>query len=130
MNEQDYSNQLNRLEAGNHDNLVELANWAEAEGLPWLWSELDGMISDRAVKPVKPYDAIRQGLQVTHADRQTMPLKSNFYIAQLTMLDCEVKRYCRAVTGFTIRKPIYGAATIHTPSRISQSSFRVWPDFA
>lgn len=114
MNEQDYSNQLIRLEAGNCDNLIELANWTKAEGLPWLWSELDGMISGRAVKPLKPHDAIRQGLQVTHADRGKMPLESNFYVAQLTMLDSEVTRYCKAVARFEKQDSPYAAATIHT----------------
>lgn len=114
MNEQDYSDQLNRLGIANHDNLLELANWAKAEGLPWLWKELNGVISDRVVKPLKPHDAIRKGLQVTHADRSTMPRKSNFYIAQLTMLDDEVKRYCEAVINFEGQEPPYAAATIHT----------------
>ena len=115
MDDQDYSDHLTGLGACNRDNLIELANWAEAEGLPWLWGELDRMISDRAVKPLYEHDAIRQGLQVTHADRKKMPLKSNFYIAHLTMLDSEVKRHCRAVTGFANQEcPRYPSATIHT----------------
>ena len=114
MNEQDYSHQLDRLRTANHGNLVELANWAKAEGLPWLWDELAGIISDRAVKPLKSQDAIRKGLQVTHADREKMPRQSNFYIAQLTMLDSEVKRYCRAVTNFDSQTSPYATATVHT----------------
>ena len=114
MDEQDYSDQLNRLGIANHDNLVELANWAKAEGLPWLWRELNGVISDRVVKPLNPYDAIRKDLKVTHADRNKMPRKSKFYIAQLTMLDDEVKRYCGAVTNFEGQETPYAAATIHT----------------
>ena len=123
MNEQDYSDQLARLGIGNRGNLVELANWAEAEGLPWLWSELDGMISDRAVKALKSHDAIRQGLQTTHADREKMPLKSNFYIAQLTMLDSEVKGYCRAVSGFENQGSSYAEAIIYTLHRALKAHF-------
>ena len=115
MDEQGYSEHLTRLRACNRGNLIELGNWAETEGLPWLWRELDGIISDRAVQPLHPHDAIRQGLQVTHSDRIKMPVKSNFYIAQLTMLDSEVKRHCRAVTGFANQEcPCYPSATTHT----------------
>ena len=114
MNEQDYSNRLIQLDAGNRDNLIELANWAKDEGLPWLWSELDGMISGRTVKRLKQHDAIRQGLQVTHADRNKILLKPNFYVAQLTMLDSEVTRYCKAVARFAKQDSPYSAATIRT----------------
>ena len=117
MNEQDYSDQLSRFGTCNRDNLVGLANWASAEGLPWLWSELDGMISDRSVKTLKSHDAIRQGLQTTHNDREKMPLKPSFYIAQLTMLDSEVKGYCRAVNNFEDHEFPYAEATIHTLHR-------------
>ena len=117
MNEHDYSDQLSRFGACNRENLVGLANWASAEGLPWLWSELGGMISGHSVVIVKSYDAIRQGLQTTHSDREKMPLKPSFYIAQLTMLDSEVKAYCRAVEKFEDHESPYAETKIHTLHR-------------
>ena len=117
MNEQDYSDQLSRFETCNRDNLAGLANWANAEGLPWLWSELDGMISDRSVKPLESHDAIRKGLQTTHTDREKMPLQSSFYIAQLTMLDSELKGYCRAAGKSGNQESPYAEATTHTLHR-------------
>ena len=100
MNEHDYRNKLKQLETVNRANLVELATWAKNDALPWFWSELGGMKPERKVRLLQPHEAIRRGLQVTHADHEKMPLKFDFYIAQMTMLDSEVDRYCKAVNKF------------------------------
>lgn len=72
------------------------------------------MKSGRTAQPMNPQDAIRQGLQVTYADRDKMPLEPNFYVAQLTMLNSEVRRYSDEVTGFVNQGHPDSEATIHT----------------
>ena len=115
MNEHDYRAKLNQLEDVNRSNLIDLAVWAKDDALPWLWSELGGMTSERKAKPLQPHDAIRQGLHVTYADYKKMPLRSSFYVAQMTMLDSEVNRYCSAVNAFSSTTQVYAEnATIHT----------------
>ncbi len=89
----DYKTTLHRMDAETLQNLTDLATWADQSALPWLRNELAGMMPGKRVGPMKAYDAIRQGLQTTIHDQQTMPLRANFYIAQLTMMDAEVKGY-------------------------------------
>lgn len=120
-----YAAELRRLEPENAANLVALADWSEKDALPWLWSELGGMSPRGRASPLKPCDAIRQGLQVTFADLQKMPLEFNFYLAQLTMLDAEVRRYCGAIKSFSSASaPRFADATFHTLHRALLSHLR------
>src|SRR5271154_1566215 len=101
MNADQYKAERRKFDALSEQNLKDLANWAEQQALPWLWAELTGILPGKRVVPLDPRDAIRQGLQTTFADREKMLLSPNFYVAQLTMLDAELKRYCGAVARFT-----------------------------
>ena len=122
MNVDLYHAGLRELEAENQANLIALADWSEKDALPWLWAEIGGMSSRKKVGLLKPCDAIRQGLQVTYTDRQTMPLELSFYVAQMTMLDAEIKRYCLAIRNFnSAAEPRYADATIHTLHRALKS---------
>jgi len=100
MDSNTYKAERFRLDALTHQNLIDLGLWAQKSALPWLWTELAGILGKKRVVPLQAQDAIRQGLQVTSADREKMPLKPNFYLAQLTMLDSELTRYCAAVQSF------------------------------
>jgi hypothetical protein len=110
-----YRAELARLNATTRQNLIDLAAWAAGTGMPWLWSELAGMVPGQRISPLKPHDAIRKGLQTTVTDREKMPLKPTFYVAQMTMCSSEVDRYCAAVTRFaSTRTPFAEDAVIHT----------------
>jgi hypothetical protein len=51
-----------------------------------------------------------------------MPVKVNFYVAQLSMMDAEVKRYCGAVQAFAAAsQPPYADVTIQTLHRALES---------
>jgi hypothetical protein len=82
-------------------NLYALSDWSHATALPWFWSEL-GAIVGKKVRPLPPHDAIRKGLQTSYADRGKMPAKADFYIAQLTMLDVELRRYTWSVQSLCV----------------------------
>jgi hypothetical protein len=101
MNADQYKAERGKFDALSEQTLKDLANWAEQQALPWLWAELAGILPGRRTIPLNSQDAIRQGLQTTSADREKMPLDPNFYVAQITMLDAELKRYCGAVARFT-----------------------------
>lgn len=92
-----YKSTLHRLDSKTRANIIELAAWAEKDALPWLWSELAIITSKKKVSPLKPYDAIRQGFRTSINERNNMPLKENFYVAQLTMLDSELLRRSKAI---------------------------------
>lgn len=114
MNIDEYKATHQKYEQRTKQNLADLAKWAEQEALPWLWSELAGILGKKKIPPLMPHDAIRQGLQTTFADRERMPLRPNFYISHLTMLDAEVKKYCGAVSRFIAEPNPYAAnATIY-----------------
>jgi len=100
MDVNQYKAERHKFDVLSEQNLKDLAQWAEQQALPWLWAELAGILPGKRTAPLQPREAIRQGLQTTFADREKMPLQPNFYIAQLTMLDAEMKRYCGATTQF------------------------------
>ena len=100
MNSDKYHATLHRLQERSVPNLAELARWGDSEALPWLWKELAGIVGKRRLAPIRPHNAIRHGLQTTPTERQQMPTMPNFYIAQLTMLDSEAKRYCTVARSF------------------------------
>ncbi len=125
MDRDKYYAELRRLEGENRQNLLDLANWAEQSALPWLWDELAGMAPDKHVSALRDYDAIRQGLQTTYADHEKMPLKLNFYVAQLSMMDAEVKQYGKAIRAFSgTSQPPYADVTIETLHRALNSHLR------
>lgn len=114
MDATQYKAERFRLDAPTNQNLIDLATWAENTALPWLWNELTGILAGTRITPLQPQDAIRQGLQTTFADRNMMPLKSSFYVAQLTMMDSELRRYCAAVGRFVADPQPYAPnATIY-----------------
>jgi hypothetical protein len=79
-------------------NLRRLALYAECSATPWLWSELSTILScSRSLRPLQQKDAIRKGLRTSPSDRVKMPQKQNFYLAQLTMFNAELKHYCGVV---------------------------------
>lgn len=79
---------------------MSLAAWAESDALPWLWLELAAVLPNGRAKALKQtHDSIRQGLRVSLKDRKEMPLKANFYLAQLTMFETELRLYCDAIKG-------------------------------
>jgi hypothetical protein len=98
MDANEYQTTTAKLDSPTEENLKELARWAEQEALPWLRSELAEILQERRVVPLNPRDAIRQGLQTTFADREKLPKSPRFYVAQMTMLDAELKRYCKAAS--------------------------------
>jgi hypothetical protein len=104
-----YKAERRRLDALTRQNLIDLAQWAEKVALPWLWTEVAGILGKGRISPLQPQDAIRQGLQTTFADRQKMPLTPKFYVAQLTMLDSESTRYCKAIQSFAATANPYAA---------------------
>jgi hypothetical protein len=113
MNSIEYHTRLHRLRERSVPNLSELAEWGDSEALPWLWQELAGIVGKKRLAPVRPYNAIRNGLQTTPTDRYRMPTMARFYIAQLTMLDGEAKRYCSAVKRFVATtEPFAGNAAL------------------
>jgi hypothetical protein len=94
MNSDQYNITLRRLRERSVGTLSELVEWGDSDAMPWLWQELAGILGKRQLSPMPPHDAIRHGLQTTPTERQQMPTTPKFYIAQLTMLDGEAKRYC------------------------------------
>src|SRR5437773_12563642 len=104
-----YKAELDRLGGVTDNSLLDLAEWAEKEALPWIWRELAGILGQARLVPLQPHEAIRQGLQTTFADRAKMPLNPNFYVAQITMLDSELMRYCKAVKLFAASAQPYAA---------------------
>ena len=114
MDANQYKIELNRRRDLSRQNLIDLAHWAEQTALPWLWTELAGILDKGSLNPLQPTHAIRQGLQTTPADRETMPLKPTFYHAHLTMLDNEARKYIGAVTRFNAASNPYAPnATIY-----------------
>ena len=96
MDAQQYKLTLEGLKSPNAQNLHELAQWAENECIPWTWAELGGIVGEKKLSALAPPHTIRQGLQVSFADREQMPLTKTFYIAQLSMFERETKRHCEA----------------------------------
>jgi hypothetical protein len=110
MDSNQYKAERRRLDALTKQNLLDLAQWAEKGALPWLWTELDGILGKKGrIRPLQPQDAIRHGLQTTFADRKRMPQTPKFYVAQLTMLDSELTRYFRAIQLFAATSAPYAA---------------------
>ena len=99
MDLSEYKQALTKFDQITAQNLAEMADWMEKNGLSWLWSELASIIR-RNVKPVSQELAIRQGLETTPVDRGKMPLKPSYYVAHLTMLDTEARRICAAAVAF------------------------------
>jgi hypothetical protein len=66
-----------------------------------------------SLKPLKEYDAIRQGLQATPNDREEMPKRSNFYVAQLTMLTAEAKRYVAIIAAASVPPAFAADVRLH-----------------
>lgn len=115
MDVNQYKTDRQRFDALSEQNMNDLAQWAEHQALPWLWNELAGILAKKKLSPLQPHDTIRQGLQTTFGDREKMPSEPNFYLAQMTMLDAEVKRYCGAITRFAAASQRFAAnATIYT----------------
>jgi hypothetical protein len=98
MDAQQYKLTLEGLKSPNAENLHELAQWAENECIPWTWAELGGIVGEKKLSALAPPHTIRQGLQVSFADREQMPLTKTFYIAQLSMFERETKRHCEAAS--------------------------------
>jgi len=92
MDANQYKTELHRWRDVNRQNLIDLTQWAAQTALPWLWAELAGILGKGSLDPLQPMHAIRQGLQTTPADRETMPLRPTFYHAHLTMLDSEARK--------------------------------------
>lgn len=116
MDANQYKADLQKYDAFSEQNMKDLAQWAEQQALPWLWAEIAGILGKKVV-PLQPRDAIRQGLQTTYADREKMPREPNFYVAQMTMLDSETKRYCGAITrliAVDLAQRFASNATIYT----------------
>ena len=114
MDANQYKTELDRWRDVNRQNLIDLAQWAAQTALPWLWAELAGILGKESLDPLQPMHAIRQGLQTTPADRETMPLRPTFYHAHLTMLDSEARKYIDAVTRFNAAlNPYAPNATIY-----------------
>src|SRR5579872_32722 len=113
MDSDQYKAQLGKLRERSVSNLSELAGWGISDALPWLWRELAGIVGRKKLSAMRPYNAIRQGLQTTPLDRIKMPTLPSFYVAQLTMLDSEAKRYCAAATSFySTSEPLAGNAAL------------------
>lgn len=89
---------LGILSEPSRTNLRRLALYAECSATPWLWLELSTVLScSRKLQPLQQQEAIRQGLCTTPHERREKPKNGKFYVAQLTMFDEELKRYCRVV---------------------------------
>src|SRR5271166_2682228 len=101
MDANKYKSDIGQWRECNQQNLTTLAHWAEKAALPWLWTELAGIIGKKGLKPLQPTHAIRQGLQTTPAEREEMPSKPSFYHAHLTMLDRKARKYIGAVARFS-----------------------------
>jgi hypothetical protein len=129
MNINDYSSKLDALKEATQQNLTDLALWTEQVALPWLWAELGGAIltpkqrhpqartapTSPTLRPMKNGEAVRQGLIISVADRFTKDTAPPFYQAQLTMLDSEARRYCKAIASFMQAPDKFAEnATIHT----------------
>jgi hypothetical protein len=113
MNSDQYNITLRRLRERSVGTLSELVEWGDSDAMPWLWQELAGILGKRQLSPMPPHDAIRHGLQTTPTERQQMPTTPKFYIAQLTMLDGEAKRYCTAARSFVATpEPFAGNAAL------------------
>lgn len=72
-----------------------IAVWAEAQGLPILWAELAKILGKKSLKPLNGQESIRGGLVDSFAARAGLPTKARYYHAQMSMLDAELRRYCR-----------------------------------
>ena len=124
-----YAKKLNSLEEATEQNFAELSSWAEKVALPWLWIELAGALSARkpahpqarvtppspSLKPMSASDAVRKGIMCSVADRLTKDATAPFFHAQLTMMDSETRRYCKAISSVLIAtNTVVPQATIHT----------------
>lgn len=139
MDHNEYTQKLQQLKDCNSANLIALGNWVRNDALPWLWSELGGAILTpkqthpnaktapplRKLTPMTPYDAVRQGLMVSVADRATKLADPSFYRAQLTMLDAEASRYCISIDTYSQTPSVFAEeAAVHTLHRALQDIMR------
>ncbi|WP_129777318.1 hypothetical protein [Peristeroidobacter soli] len=124
-----YWNKLEQLREPTADNMTALGAWVHDEALPWLWSELAGVILEpkkkhpnataqpapAQLRPMQEKDAVRHGLFTSTVDRNNKRTEPAFYRAQLTMLDSEARRYCRSIDCFASERPVFAAdASVHT----------------
>jgi hypothetical protein len=115
VNISEYFSWLDQHTEATSANLIEMSQWVPGEALPWLWNEVGGAILTPKRKhpladspppvpelePMKDPDAVRKGLFTSATDWKKKVAVPSFYRAQLTMLDAEANRYCRAITRFT-----------------------------
>lgn len=132
MDHNEYTQKLQQLEDCNSANLIALGTWVRNDALPWLWSELGGVIltpmqkhpnaktapTPRKLNPMTAADAVRHGLMVSLTDRAMKSAAPAFYRAQLTMLDAEASRYCSSIDAFSQASTVFAKdAVVHTLHR-------------
>ncbi len=118
MDHNEYWQRLSEIRGPNQANLLALRSWTETLALPWLWDEVGGAVMTprpvhpmasappprRTLVPLNHTDAVRHGLIVSLTERDEKVTEARFYQAQLTMLDSEARRYCKAIDGISAAK--------------------------
>ncbi len=115
MNSSQYLADLNNLQQLSFGNMLALAKWTRKDGLPWLWQELSSLVyspklhhpaqtkpAQKQAIPLSSSNAVRSGLIINPFPT---PPKSRYFVAQMTMLDAEAKKYCAQIDKFASMEP-------------------------